>query len=111
MPDFLNFFIEPAKPEHLWFILVLAGIVTYLTRSGGYIIIARFKSIHPRVKAALEAVPGAVLATLVIPPALTNGPVEFLALVVAVIASFRLPPLVVLAIGMAIVIIGRQLGL
>ena len=49
-------------------------------------------------------------STLVIPPALTNGPVEFLALVVAIIASFRLPPLVVLAIGMAIVIIGRQLG-
>lgn len=107
MVDFLLGF---ATENTVWIVIILTGVVTYITRSAGHMVLARFKNIHPRVEAGLEAVPAAVLATLVIPPALTNGPVELLALIVALFASFKLSPLGVLASGMVVVIVGRALG-
>ena len=106
----LEFFLRPGTPENVWIIILLTGLVTYLTRSAGHVVLARFKSLPPRAEAALEAVPAAVLVTLVLPPALTNGPVELLAMLVALVASFRLSPTLVLVIGMAIVIVGRSFG-
>lgn len=106
----VDFLLRPGNPQTVWIIILLTGVVTYITRSVGYVIIARFRRLHPRVEAALEAVPGAVLVTLVLPPALTNGPVELIAMLAALVASFRLSPLAVLAIGMTIVIAGRALG-
>lgn len=106
----LDFLLEPATSSTVWIVIILTGVVTYITRSGGYVVLARFKRLHPRVEAALEAVPGAVLVTLVLPAALTNGPVELLAMLVALVASFRLSPIVVLAVGLGVVIIGRYSG-
>ncbi|MEM9277499.1 MAG: AzlD family protein [Pseudomonadota bacterium] len=106
-----DFFLNPATPETVWIVILLTGVVTYITRSGGHVVIARFKSLHPRVEAALEAVPGAVLITLVLPAILNNGPLEIVAMVAALLASFRFSPIGVLLIGMLIVISGRALGL
>ena len=105
-----DFFLNPGSSESVWIIIVLTGVVTYITRSAGHVVLARFKSLPPRAEAALEAVPAAVLVTLVLPPALTNGPVELFAMLVALVASLRLSPTLVLVIGMAIVIAGRSLG-
>lgn len=105
-----DFFAEPATPDTVWIVIILTGIVTYITRSGGYFVLSRFKHIHPRVEAALEAVPGAVLIALILPSALNNGPLEIFAMAAAVIASLRLSAIGVLAIGMVIVIGGRALG-
>jgi uncharacterized membrane protein len=72
----------------LW--IILAGAVaTYLTRIGGHLVISRFERIHPRVEAGLNAVPAAVLTTLVAPAALSAGPAELAALAVAAIVSLR----------------------
>ncbi len=95
--------------NYAWLILVL-GLVTYLTRSSGHVVLSMFRNIHPRVEAALDAVPAAVIATLVIPPALTGGGAEFIAMAVAVVAAFRLNPLVVIAIGLAVVAVLRSAG-
>lgn len=105
-----EFLVSAGSPDNVWLIILLTGVVTYFTRSGGYMILSRFKTLHPRAEAALEAVPGAVLVTLVLPPALTNGPVELVAMMAALLASFRLTPIWVLAIGMTIVISGRAMG-
>lgn len=105
-----DFLFSPAVPANVWVVIILTGVVTYITRSSGHLVLARFKNLHPRLEAALEAVPGAVLITIVLPPALTNGPVEFLAMIAALAASFKLSPIGVLAVGMAIVVIGRALG-
>ena len=105
-----DFLLAPGNPQSVWLIILLTGVVTYITRSGGYVVLSRFKTLHPRVIAALEAVPGAVLVTLVLPPALSSGPLEMIALLAALVTSFRAPPLIVLGIGMAVVIIGRILG-
>ena len=59
------------------FWIILAGaIATYLTRVGGHLVISRFENIHPRVEAGLNAVPAAVLTTLVAPEVLHAGPAE-----------------------------------
>jgi uncharacterized membrane protein len=70
--------------------IVLAGaIVTYLTRIGGHLVLSRFNRIHPRVEAGLNAVPAAVLTTLVAPAVLSAGPAELAALAVAGVVTLR----------------------
>jgi uncharacterized membrane protein len=53
--------------------IIGAAIVTYAARAGGHLVLSRFRRIPPRVDAALNAVPAAVLATLVAPAAVTSG--------------------------------------
>ena len=107
----IDFLVLPAVQERLWLVIIFAGLVTYATRFSGYFILSRFRRIHPRVEAALEAVPAAVLVTIVLPPLLNNGPLEVVAMFAALLASLRLPAIAVLAIGMVVVVGGRGLGL
>ncbi len=106
----LDFLLQPGTPSNVGMIILFVGVVTYFTRSVGYFVLARFDTIHPRLEAALEAVPASVLITLVLPQSVSSGPLEVFALFVALIASLRLPAMLVLTIGMAIVIAGRALG-
>lgn len=70
--------------------IILAGaVLTYLTRIGGYVVLSRFERINPRVEAGLNAVPAAVLTTLVAPATLSAGPAELIALVVAGLVALR----------------------
>ena len=65
-------------------LIILAGaFMTYLTRAGGHMVLSRFDRVHPRIEAALNAVPAAVLTTLVAPAAWNATPTELAALVVA----------------------------
>jgi uncharacterized membrane protein len=92
-------------------IAILAGAaLTYLTRIGGHLILSRFKVLHPRVEAALNAVPAAVLTTIVTPAALTHGWAEALTLVIAGLAALRLPLLAMVAVGWVAVVVLRQIG-
>ena len=106
-----DFLLSPASPDTVWIVILLTGVVTYITRSGGYVVLSRFKQLHPRVEAALEAVPGAVLITIILPAVLNNGPLEIFAMLVAFGLSFRLSPISILLIGLSIVILGRAAGL
>ena len=54
-----------------FWIIIAGAVATYLTRIGGHLVISRFDHIHPRVEAGLNAVPAAVLTTLVAPELLT----------------------------------------
>lgn len=93
---------------NLW--IILAGAVaTYLTRIGGHLVLSRFERIHPRVQAGLEAVPAAVLTTLVAPAAVTAGPAEWAALVVAGIVALRASMIVMFLAGGAVLIAMRAL--
>lgn len=70
------------------FWITLAGaVLTYLTRIGGHLVLSRFERIHPRVEAGLDAVPAAVLTTLVAPAAMEGGPAEVAALVPGVLIA------------------------
>jgi uncharacterized membrane protein len=70
-------------------VILGAALATYATRIGGHVVLSRFRTIHPRVEAGLNAVPAAVLTTLVAPEAFNGGPVELAALVVTALVATR----------------------
>lgn len=91
-----------------FWIIVAAAIATYLTRVGGHLVISRFDHIHPRVEAGLNAVPAAVLTTLVAPELLSAGPAEWAALLVAGAVSLRGGLMAMFLAGAAALIVARQ---
>jgi uncharacterized membrane protein len=91
----------------LW-IIVAGAIATYLTRVGGHLVISRFENIHPRIEAGLNAVPAAVLTTLVAPAALGGGPAEWAALIVAGLVSLRGGLMGMFLAGAAVLVLARQ---
>ncbi|WP_099864645.1 AzlD family protein [Pararhizobium haloflavum] len=93
---------------NVWIIL-FGALATYATRFGGHVVLSRFEKIHPRVEAALNAVPAAVLTTLVAPAAVFNGPAEAITMALALIVGWRAPMLVVVFLGAATVALLRSL--
>jgi uncharacterized membrane protein len=91
----------------MW-IIFWGAAATYLTRIGGHLVLSRFERVHPRIEAGLNAVPAAVLTTLVAPAAVSAGPAELLALVVAGVVSLRAGLLPIFLIGAAVLIAARQ---
>src|SRR5690606_29964682 len=73
------------------------------TRVGGYIFITRMKRIPPRAEAALNAVPAAVLTTLVAPAAVTGGFDVSITMAIALVLGLRIGLLPMLAAGWLVV--------
>ena len=93
--------------EAFW--IILAGaVVTYLTRIGGHLVLSRIERVPPRVEAALDAVPAAVLTTLVAPALVSAGPAELAALAVAGLLALRGGLLTMFLAGAAVLILLRQ---
>jgi uncharacterized membrane protein len=80
-------------------IILASAALTYLTRIGGHLVLSRFGALDPRIEAALNAVPAAVLTTLVAPTFFTHSWQESLAMAVAGMAALRLPLLGMFAVG------------
>ncbi len=91
-----------------FWVILAGGIATYLTRIGGHLVISRLERIPPRVEAGLNAVPAAVLTTLVAPAVLTAGPAEWLALIVAGLVALRGGLLGMFMAGAAMLLIARH---
>lgn len=91
-----------------FWVIIAAAVATYLTRVGGHLVISRFERVHPRVEAGLNAVPAAVLTTLVAPAVLSAGPAEWAALIVAGAVSLRGGLLSMFLAGTAVLILARQ---
>ena len=91
----------------LW-IIAAGAVLTYLTRIGGHLVLSRFDHVHPRVEAGLNAVPAAVLTTLVAPAALSAGPAELGALLVAGVVSLRFGLMTMFLTGAVVLIALRQ---
>ncbi|MDQ1198889.1 AzlD family protein [Agrobacterium sp. SORGH_AS 787] len=92
-------------------IIVAGAVATYLTRVGGYVLMTRLKSIPPRVEAGLNAVPVAVLTTLVAPAFFEGGYDVKLGMIVALIVGLRFPGLIMLFAGWALVVALRHFQL
>lgn len=97
-------------PVNVWTIIA-AAIVTYATRVGGHLVLSRFRRIPPRIDAALNAVPAAVLTALVAPAAVSNGSAEVLTLAACLIIGLRVPMMTMFAIGWALIVALRTAGL
>lgn len=80
------------------------AVATYLTRIGG-LFLMRGVRVQGRLKAALDALPPAVLMAVIAPTVLATGPAESVAAAITVAATFlRLPMIIVVAIGVAAVV-------
>jgi uncharacterized membrane protein len=88
--------------------ILVGAVLTYFTRIGGHLVLSRFGTLHPRVEAGLNAVPVAVLTTLVAPAALTQGWAETLTLLIGGLAALRLPTLAAFAVGWVAIVALRQ---
>jgi uncharacterized membrane protein len=91
-------------------LLAIAGmaIVTYINRVSGLVLV-RFVRLEGRTKAALDALPPAILMAVIAPMALARGPAETAAAVITVIAALRLPLIAAVAVGVASVVALRHL--
>ncbi len=90
-------------------IIFSGAVLTYAARIGGHVVLSRFRSIHPRVEAGLDAVPAAVLTTLVAPAAINGGPAEFAALCVAALVGFRYSLMPMFLAGAVTIILLRNI--
>lgn len=90
------------------FVILAGAVLTYLTRIGGHLVLSRFENVPPRVEAALDAVPAAVLTTLVAPELLSAGPAEIIALVAAGLVALRRGMLAMFLTGAVVLIVLRQ---
>ncbi|MGV1752368.1 AzlD family protein [Agrobacterium sp. CG674] len=92
-------------------IIVAGAVATYLTRIGGYVLMVRMKTIPPRVEAGLNAVPVAVLTTLVAPAFFEGGYDVKVGMVLALIVCLRCPGLIMLVSGWALVVALRYFAI
>lgn len=95
-------------PDIYW-IIVAGAAATYATRFGGYLVVSRFENIPPRINAALDAVPAAVLTTLVVPALVSLGWAEAITLCVTGLVALRYSLSVTLVAGGAAIILLRAL--
>lgn len=79
------------------------AIVTWLTRVTGLWMV-RFIPLTGRAAAALEAVPAAVLMSVIAPTVFLTGPAEALAAAITLVAAMRLPLIVAVVCGVAAVV-------
>lgn len=89
-------------------VILAAGLATYLTRIGGYLVLARFKNIPPRVEAALDAVPAAVLTSIVAPAAITGGWEVAVVILAAFAVGYKLSGFKLLVFGWALAMVLRH---
>ncbi|MBP1857418.1 AzlD family protein [Rhizobium herbae] len=100
--------MDSAEHMHLIYIILAAALATFLTRIGGYVMITQMKRIPPRMKAALNAVPAAVLSTLVAPAFISGGWDVAAAMLVALAVGLRFSSLWMLLVGWLVVMAIRH---
>lgn len=91
--------------------IMLLGLATYALRIGGYLVLARFDRLDPRLEAALEAVPASVITALVAPVAFATGIAESIAALATVMAALRWPIMPTLLVAALSVSLLRAAGL
>jgi uncharacterized membrane protein len=95
-------------PWTLAAILGMAG-ATFATRAAGFLLM-RYIVVKGRMRAALDALPAAILMAVIAPTVLTSGIAEAGAGILAAAAAMaRLPLIVVVAVGVAGVVVLRSL--
>ncbi|SDR35979.1 AzlD domain-containing protein [Pseudovibrio sp. Tun.PSC04-5.I4] len=88
------------------FTIITMAAGTYLTRIAG-LILTKFVVFSGRTEAALQAVPPAILMSVVAPMAFATGIPETTATAATAIAALRLPMLAAMAIGVVCVVVLR----
>lgn len=94
--------------SHTLLLILLMGLATYSTRIAGYWLL-RGRKVEGRMKAALDAVPPAILMAVIAPSVFLQGYAEMMAGALTLAAALlRLPLLVTILVGMASVVVFRM---
>jgi uncharacterized membrane protein len=88
--------------------IIAMAVVTYVTRIAGLFVADRLV-LTGRAKAAFDAIPPAVLVSVIAPTALTTGWAEAIAAAITAVVAFRLPLLATIAVGVVSVVVLRNL--
>ncbi|WP_108662388.1 AzlD family protein [Acuticoccus kandeliae] len=96
--------------EDFLLVILFCGLLTFATRAGGYFALSRLSHVPPRLTAALDAVPAAVMTTLFAPAAFSGDWREAVTLAIAILISFRVGPTITVVACAAILIALRALG-
>ena len=84
------------------------AIATYATRVAGLFLV-RGVAVKGRLKAALDALPPAILMAVIAPTILLTGNAERIAAILATVSAFfRLPLIVTIIVGVVSVVVLRQ---
>lgn len=98
-----------ALDPYLLIAIVLMGCATYATRLSGYLLL-RNARIEGRLKAALDAVPPAILTAVIAPAVLMQGwPERIAGAITLAVALLRAPFLVTIGAGVVSVVVLRHL--
>jgi len=92
-------------------LLTILGMAaaTYASRAAGLVLMSRVTP-GPRMQRFMRAIPGAILASIIAPSALTSGSAEALATAVTALAAWRFRNLpLAMVVGVAAVLGLRQL--
>jgi uncharacterized membrane protein len=87
--------------------ILAMALITYGTRIAGIFLSGRLQLVG-RPKAAFDAIPAAVLVSVIAPMALATGPAETIATVIAGVSATRMPLLVTIIIGVVSVVLLRM---
>ncbi|TNC04551.1 hypothetical protein FF100_36510 [Methylobacterium terricola] len=87
--------------------IVAMAVVTYATRISGLALGDRLK-LGPRAKAAVDAIPPAVLVAVIAPSLLATGWRETSASAITIAAATRLPLIGTVAVGVATIVLLRH---
>ncbi len=91
-------------------LILLCAAATYLTRTGGHLLLSRFGLLHHRAAAALDAVPVAVLAALVAPSVASDSLSEAAAVGICGLLALRYSMVISVGAGLASVVLFRTLA-
>ena len=94
-----------------WLTIGCAAFATYGLRIGGLLLAARLPT-RGRFRTFMDALPGTILLSLIVPAAYAAGPVGWLATVLTGMISLKTGNVFVsMVVGVAIVAAGRLLGI
>ncbi|THV10668.1 AzlD family protein [Rhizobium rhizophilum] len=94
---------------YMTLLIAAAAAATFLTRIAGYVLVKRLKSMPPRLEAALNAVPAAVLTALVAPAFFYSEIDVKVAMATSLLIGLRFGAIPMLIGGWAVVMLMRQL--
>ena len=96
--------------ENSVLVIAAATLVTYSLRLGGLLLAGRLPKTG-RFKKFMDALPGTILLSLIVPAALSAGPWGWVATVCTAVCSLKSGNVFVsMLLGVAIVAVGRWLG-
>lgn len=91
-------------------VIAAAALITYSLRLGGLLLAGRLPKTG-RFKKFMDALPGTILLSLIVPAALSAGPWGWVATVCTAVCSLKSGNVFVsMLLGVAIVAMGRWLG-